>query len=240
MLFGQMNYEHALFANLPKERSELWKRVRMFLSQWRNSVSPEDAFADRDLASVESRLGCEFPSVLRELYSFLGSTVWYFSEELGINLFPPADCYNRNLEGHDLLIFAEDYHGAVFGVRKCDLELSDPPVACPGFVPPDYEERLTGFLVRLLFRSTVYSAPIVFQVAESDQIKRQKISAILRSHYTAWQRDDSEVEHHVEGKGIIASTYFYRLTIGVRDEGIYDGLPQDLKEELDSLERKSE
>jgi len=61
-----------LFAVLPDDRAERWRRIVSFLSTWHRELTAADGVEAMELDAAERRLGVRLPAAPREAYGNFG------------------------------------------------------------------------------------------------------------------------------------------------------------------------
>jgi hypothetical protein len=103
--------------------AEFWSKYEQLASDLARPLGPEDQVPEAEIAAAEDRLRCRLPSLLREYYLRAGR----FSEinEAFNRLLPPAELWTEA----EWLVFYEENQGAfVWGIKRDDTALEDPPV----------------------------------------------------------------------------------------------------------------
>ncbi|MFB7867564.1 hypothetical protein [Streptomyces sp. NPDC056069] len=235
-----MDRKQPFLVDLPERREDLWRQMSYFLHAWRDVPPLPLGLDDKVLTVMESNLGFRFPLALREFYGEFGALVGGFFDDGRNALLRPDQCriadeFSGPLDSETLVI-AEEYYGALWGVRRDEIDLADPPVRCidTGGAEIDGLFSVTEFLVGLLFRSTVAHAPLYLRV-ECD-LPEPGLAGIIHgnllAHFQSWDRGNMEKEcgflSHIEGQGIIAALTEECLHLGLRGTASILTLPDPL------------
>lgn len=111
-----------LFATIPEDRAERWRRLAAFIEGWWGPVQPEDGFPEEELRGAEAVLGVALPAAVREAYARFGQR-----DELVVSFDHLVLPHRFELhDGVRGLWTRDDF--CVWGIREADLALADPPV----------------------------------------------------------------------------------------------------------------
>jgi hypothetical protein len=123
-----------LFAVVPEDRAERWRRLAAFIEGWWSPLRPEDGAPERDLRQAEETLGLPLPAALREGYARFGQR-----REIATSFDTLRPAWFLHMP--DGLLFVWHSRQFEWFVRHDDLALPDPPVRMRYVIGHEWEEH---------------------------------------------------------------------------------------------------
>jgi hypothetical protein len=171
---------------------EFWSKYEQLASDLVRPLGPEDQVPETEIVAAEDRLSFRLPRLLREYYLRAGR----LSEinEAFNRLLPPGDLW---IEA-EWLVFYEEHQGAfVWGIRRDDAGVEDPPVY-QGVWNADTKrwewypehQRLSEFLVATFYWQLASTETYGVEERHTFEIDEEVLAAIRRQ----WHREDVDGE----------------------------------------------
>jgi hypothetical protein len=115
-----------LFVPMPECADDVWERLNAFVTAWWRAPGRKESVPSVELDEAERRLGIKLPIPVRNAYAFFGR--YPEVTEGMIKWRQPADLRFDD----DVLVLCEDDDDmGLWGIRRADLAVEDPPVvAC--------------------------------------------------------------------------------------------------------------
>ncbi len=224
-----------LFTSLPQHRAERWRLVEEFIGVWYRPLAAGDGASEEELWATEKRLGFRLPTALREWHALAGKRkdVWSKQDHLWeLDYLKLEDSLSTRRDA--LIFYVENQACEIWGIRKKDLGLDDPPVY--RFLEPAHISPTTSaFVIQVLLYEAKWRGPVIAsgEFNADDAAFREVRRKFRRSQVSQryWCTDPTRV---YEGKDILIETHVNQwIYVSARTEAAYQQLSEGLRERLE-------